>query len=221
MAIAVVNRTEGYAGGSIPSINCAAANHTTGNLIYVWVNTQNGGVSGTVTDTAGNTYTQIGTPTQENPTGGTNWESQFYAKNITGNASNVVKFTASGIANYTAIAAYQVSGCDTVSPFVTSSTGTSSGGNPLTTGTLTLTGPSIILGGMESDTQNLTAGTGYTLVVISDGLGGYTATEYHITSTSEACTANGLGSQYVIVAAAFQAATGVAVNSGFFLAARR
>lgn len=223
MAILVVNRAEGFSSSTTPSLNTSATNHTTGNLIYVWINIQNSGAAVTITDTAGNTYIQIGSPLQENPGGGGgNWESQFYAKNITGNASNVINASWAGTpSGYNALVAYQVSGLDTVSPFVTSSSGTTSGGNPITTGTLTLTGSSIILGGMESDTQSMTPIGGYTLTTVTDGLGGYTATQYHVTSTSEVCSANGGGSEYIIIAAAFKAASGVAANSGFFLAASR
>lgn len=208
----VINRREGFTQSSVSTLATASASTTTGNLIWVWANAQNSGATITVTDTAGNTYTQIGTPVQSNPGGGgVNYGYQFYAKNITGNASNVVTMHGT-FAGYTVIAMYEISGLDIVSPLVDNKTAAGTG-NPAATASLTLSGSSIILAGTEQDGQSIVAGSGYTLTRITDGLGSYTADEYQITSTSQTASVTSGGGGWQMVAAAFKAASSVSPST--------
>lgn len=111
--LAVVNTARGQdaSGGASTTIASAAASHTTGNLIVAGVRSSAGGAM-TCADTAGNTYVSL---THYNQAISGDW--QFcYAKNITGNASNVVTATMTSSA-YRAIIVHQVSGASTTSPF--------------------------------------------------------------------------------------------------------
>jgi hypothetical protein len=90
--------------------------------------------------------------------------------------------------------------------FVSDSTGTNNGTGTITTGTLTLSNPSVIVAQIEMDATGLVAGTGY---VSHSPDGNYVWNEYHITSSSEAATAtNAGGLTWVIIAAAFQVSGG-------------
>lgn len=100
------------------TLSLAATNHTAGNLLYVIGHTQNNcvglGITLSVSNTAGDTFTSIGT-LQQGPNGFT-CEQHWYAKNIIGNASDVVTLTASGSSHLKAMTVLQFSGLDTVSP---------------------------------------------------------------------------------------------------------
>jgi len=75
-------------GANTSSAICSnAISTTTGNLIHVFGGTSLGSGTIAVSDTAGNTYTCETTATQATSEG-----TSCYAKNITGNAANVVKF---------------------------------------------------------------------------------------------------------------------------------
>lgn len=132
-ALAVVGTPavgQNTSGSSVGTIAAAAASHTTGNLIAVGIRWGVTAVTVTgVADTALNSYTAL---TKYSGTGGWQW---WYAKNITGNAANVVTVTFSATTNFPAVIVYQVSGANATSPVdvgtdVGSSVG--SGGSPQT-----------------------------------------------------------------------------------------
>lgn len=121
MAIALVNTTSGTADGSANSLAATAANHTAGNLIVVgcvW----SGNVNATVpTDTALNTYVSTG---QKGDNGTSDHVEVFYAKNIAGNAANVVTGHWASAVTFRRVMVLQYSGCDTTAPFATGEGGT-------------------------------------------------------------------------------------------------
>jgi hypothetical protein len=163
MAIAFVNRATATAHGSGSTVVTAAQNHTTGNLLVVGVKWEGGGITvNSVTDTAGNTYTPL---TARNNGGGDPSFQAFYAKNITGNASNILTATFSNSSpNFTWIAAFQYSGCDTSAPFDQENfgSGTSTSG---TTGSITTTLADEVLvsfTALAGGVTSFTPGSGYT-----------------------------------------------------------
>lgn len=103
----------GNNGADAPSTTIAASaiNATGGNLIVGAVKYE-GASSTTVTvaDTAGNTYTVL---TGRKHSTANLWVYPFYARNITGNASNVVTATFGASQQYRGIAVAQYSGLDT------------------------------------------------------------------------------------------------------------
>lgn len=125
-----VNTSGGNSAGGGTSQATASLNVTTGNLIVVtseWVGSA-GTVTG-VTDTALNTYTQcVGCYA----TSGNVAEDIWYAKNITGNASNVVTVTYSTSVTFTGATQIQYSGTSTSSPFETGTTATNANGTTVT-----------------------------------------------------------------------------------------
>lgn len=220
MALAFVSRANTPTHTTGTTLSSPSQSHTTGNLLVVCIQAQDGGVVPTsVTDTAGNTYTKA-TNSPSNNNGGVNYDYIYYAKNITGNASNVVTSTWATGWNYLAITVYEFSGADTTAPFVTDSKSAGSG-FALSTGTLSLGGVScVIVSFMEGDggVPGMTAGTGYTGATTDDA--GYIFDEYHITSTDEAGTATqptsanwGIGAAAFKVAAAAGIAFDAAANS--------
>jgi hypothetical protein len=108
----------GTAGTTISTSSFAA---TAGNLIFVIVKHGSDFTStATVTDTAGNTYTAIGSLQANSPNLGAS--QVFYAHNITGNAGNVVTATLQNACAYREIAVVQYSGIATSNPLGSSPT---------------------------------------------------------------------------------------------------
>ncbi len=179
MAIAYVNYTDGFTRSA--TSNAAAANHTTGNTILVFVCRQSAGAAA-ITDTAGNTYTQAGSDFARG--GNSNKLAIFRAYNITGNASNVVTSNAAG-ADFHNIQVFQFSGMGTSDGYGTGSTGSGTSTAP-STGSLTPTNSAVIFAGVEADAQGQSAGTGYSGNVNTDGsFGGLFFAEYKISSSAE------------------------------------
>ena len=116
MTIAFVNEAHLYVSGASTTIAAAAGNHTSGNLLVVLVVGWFTGTVSSVSDTAGNTYTWTGLRSTYY-TADDGFVEIWYAKNITGNASNVVTATYSGSTSYREIEVIQYSGADTDDPF--------------------------------------------------------------------------------------------------------
>lgn len=176
---------------------------------------QDAGATVTVTDSAGNIYTEIGTPAHP-PTGNVNYVHQFYAKNITGFVNNIITITTSAsLGGYTSGGMYEINGCDTVSPLIGNSTGSGTGASQAT-GSISVTGSAIFVGALEADGLSIVAGSGYTLTLVSDGSGGFTGQEYNISSVSQAVTTTSGttgAATWGIVGAAFAAAIASTVES--------
>lgn len=209
MSLAFVQATSAHNDGSAASISAPAISTTTGNLIVVAVRS-NAGISVTsVTDTAGNTYTLIDTqiaPIYNSPL------TMFYAKNITGNASNVVTANFSGSVNYRGISVQEISGADTTNPFDVSAKG-SANGPDVTTGSFTTTvADTIVVCGMtpEAVGESYTPGSGYTIP--SGATSDYTTSQYQIfssiQSSATASCSTGNTNGKAIIAAAFKMAGG-------------
>lgn len=205
-ACAFVSRANTPTHTAATTVISPAQSHTTGNTLAALMQFQGPTIS-SVTDTAGNTYTAT-TSSPFTNVGGTNRQAIWYAKNITGNASNQVTATFAASYAYLTITVYEFSGCDTVAPFIADSTGTSASGTAIATGTLTLSTSSVIVAIYESDAgPGSTGGTGYTKNTADDN--GFISDEYHITSTSEAASATGAGSAgWGILGAAFVSSGG-------------
>lgn len=189
-AVSFVSLTQGWSTNpSGTTLSATPFGAVAGNVIYVTVDVQNAGAGVTISDSAGNTYTEIGTyaaPGGSNP----NQVHQYYSYLTNSSASDVVTLTsATSLSSYAAIGAEEFTGY-TGTPVVQGSTGNSSTGTTLVTGaSLTVTSTCAFAAGMEGDGQPLTAGSGYTLTKIVDGFGGYVGFEYNITSTSNAPSA--------------------------------
>ena len=162
MAIAYVNGATGSNVNGSPktSLSAAAFVATAGNTIIVGFRAMS---NVTVTDTAGNTYYRV-----VHNYGATNIGdmSMFYAKNITGHASNVV--TASGDSSgYLEICVAQYSGLDKVSPLdVGGSINNSVVSNSVTSPSFTTTQANeliICFATIATLAATFTAGSGYTL----------------------------------------------------------
>lgn len=138
MSIAFVNAATGsdFSGASQSGLDAAAANHTTGNLLVVNMRPYAplGQTVTSVTDTAGNTYSHVASAS------GSDFgvEDVWYAKNITGNAANVVRANFSAPVSYVGINVCQYSGCDPTSPLDVTATGSSLAGS-VTSGAFTTT----------------------------------------------------------------------------------
>ena len=86
MAVALVNTNSNTGSGSSASIALSAQSHTTGNTLVVGVRSA-GWRQVTVTDTAGNFYSCCGSSVNF---GGSEHLTLFVARNIAGNANNVI-----------------------------------------------------------------------------------------------------------------------------------
>ena len=188
MAIAFINRVDVFSGapGTNPQVfSTAATNHTAGNLLVACFVTQGDGTP-TITDTALNTYTAAGAVV----TNSVNRVWIYYAENIAGHGSNVVQFSIPNSLGsvYHAATVLQFSGVASSSS-LDDNDGNTGFGTTASTPSLTLsTAEGVICAIAEADDQNQIAGSGYTLVIIDDALGGFSAYEYKIVSSSEAPT---------------------------------
>jgi hypothetical protein len=116
VAIAFVN-TVSYAGLNVsdttvvsPSFDCVA-----GNLLVVLVkHGTDFSTTATLSDTAGNTFTRVGNLAVNSPNLGAS--ELFYARNVSGNGTNVITATFTASVSYREIVVGQWSGVDTVSP---------------------------------------------------------------------------------------------------------
>lgn len=163
-SLAIVNTGTNSSQTAVTTLTASAVNATTGNAIVVWArqgaaNT----ITGTVTDTAGNTYTNIGYTSL----GSGDRAGLWYAKNITGNASNSVTVTWSVSSGFTAITVIQISGASTSAPLDTFVAGSSGAANSITSLAFT-TGVANTVVIMAASIQSLgnvyTPNAGYTLV---------------------------------------------------------
>lgn len=188
MAISFVNAANGSNNSSTAgtSIATSAFNAVAGNLLFVICRAAADPASFSITDTANNTWIQIGSTTLNTGMGDS---AIFYAKNISGNASNVVTahFASAGFSGVTCI---QFSGCDTSSPLdlnVTPTNVSGSASNTVTSGSFTTAvANEVIIAAAHYDKGNLVAGA----------IGGTTAT---IPTNGDATSICGL--EYRIVSA--------------------
>jgi hypothetical protein len=213
VALAFINRDQNTVTAT-PTTTAATAGitHTAGNLLvaYAFFANNTGASSVTLSDTAGNSYTGVGSPY----IGIANNVMQlFYAKNCLGNASNVVTSTVdAGNSAYMAISVRQFSGAETGTVLEASPASATGTGTAIDSGSVTVTASSaIIMAGIFAATNaGFAAGSGYSLDAFAPPPtddGQYFADEYKIVTASESATATITLAQWEIVAAAFKIAT--------------
>ena len=194
---------------------------TNGNAIVVFI--RSGGAGGSlnvtsVTDTAGNTYTQRVTNFDRDPS---MWV--YVAKNITGHATNVVTVNISGTTSYTWAFAVEYAGVD-ADPEDVYPSNDDTAATDLVTNSITTNFHEevVVLGGSQDTLSTFTAGTDFTLIdgaignvtlggtfggveeyITGSALGGYTG---HMTSDTSA--------QYCIVGVTLKQAGATPVVSG-------
>lgn len=136
-------------GNSVASVSTSAKSTTTGNLNVVFVKWESGGNAvSSLTDTAGNTYTQVGSTITH--TLGEPFCAMFYCENATGNAANqfTINFTGSGN-NFIVILAEEFSGITTSSSTDGSPTTANTGnGTTFTTGDITTSTSGLVIMGV-------------------------------------------------------------------------
>jgi len=181
MAIAYVNGVGNREIVAATTIAAPAANHTTGNLLVVFVGFYSTSVTvSSIGDTAGNTYTKI-TSIKDSYSTIECW----YAKNITGNANNVVTATFSASVTYRGITVDQYSGCDTSAPLDQYNTGTGNDTAPITGNITTTTANEVLVAGVYLlYTKTITAGTNYTLRTLTNPAPSKGASEDRIVSAT-------------------------------------
>ena len=211
MAIEYVNGAQNFDLTSGSTIAAPATNHTSGNLLVVFTVCYSADATEivSITDTAGNTYTKInGTP----DTVPLLYVEMWYAKNVIGNASNVVTVTYDGSYWVRGIQVLQYAGCDTVDPLDQTAIGKGSTGTTGITADVTTTFADEVLVAGDGIYNNVThtAGTGYT---IRTSLGGsepsYGSTEDMIVEeigTYNASFSYSSNTPWAIVMASFKAA---------------
>lgn len=205
MALAFINRAENaVSASSLASAATAAASHTAGNLLIVSTSFQSTATSITVSDTAGNTYTAVGTVLAQ----GTNRHQLWYCNNCLGNAANQVTITTvGGNSTFLTVSVLQFSGQDTSSVLEASHPGATGSGTSISSGSVTVTAANaVIVAFMGAAGKGLGGGTGYTMNVFAGASGAFFADEYHIVSASEAATATCGSGTWGICAAAFKEA---------------
>lgn len=131
MAIVLVNKAQGVdAAGTTNNVSATAINATTGNLLVAFARASANGATMAISDTAVNTWIPVVGATDN---GGLGDFAMWYAKNITGNAANVVKCTWGANETNKAIIVLEYSGLDTVAPLDAAPTITNTIGGTSTT----------------------------------------------------------------------------------------
>jgi hypothetical protein len=152
-------------GSGVASVSAAfAAGNTAGNLIIAFVRMSSTGQSVTVTDSAGDVYTEAVTQVQ---TVDGHQVYIFYAKNIVGGA-NTVKAAFSATNNHPWLAIYEYSGLSKTTPLdqTAHAQGSSAAANSGTTA-MTVSANELLFAGTglpASYTGTATAGSGYTML---------------------------------------------------------
>mgnify|MGYP001582538628 CR=1 FL=1 len=213
MAIAYVNGANNFATASLTTIAIAATSHTTGNLIVAMVfsNYASSSAVSSIADTAGNTYTFI----RKRTIVGGDIEI-WYAKNITGNASNVVTATFTGAVSNRGIMVHQYSGCDTTAPLDQQTDGQATALAQTVTDIATTTADEVLVAGfVEATTHSTyTAGSGFTKQLAGTSADAYVTYDKIVsaTGTYPGGTINTVSSSadntYIGITATFKAAGG-------------
>lgn len=216
----VVQCKNNFSTGSVSSlatgnfVSPPASGHLIGTLIQV-----QGTTISAVTDTLSDSYTATPQSLFTN-SGGSNRQAIYYA--ITGSSgTNSVTATLAGTSTYTTITACEISGVDTMSPFIDDASGSQIGTSITTDDVLALGGEtSIILAIFESNDAGANSSTptpfsGYTFSK-ADGTAGYVWTGYHagISSNEVAGATTGGSDLYGILAAAFRAGSAPPATGG-------
>lgn len=158
----------------VTSFTTTASKTTTGNLLSVFVRMDrfsSGGAAQTctsvissITDTASNTYAQVGAVSTNNA--GVNAGEcivAFIAKNITGNAANILTVNMPTALRSWAVVSTEVSGLNTGNPFDATANASSTSANTLTTSAFTTktTNQILLEAGCQSGSITYTPGSGY------------------------------------------------------------
>ncbi len=167
MAIAFVTAATGALGLNVTTVTAGAFAATAGNCIVVGIACNSPQTVSSVTDTAGNTYSQLTAYTA----GGWGDEEIWAAFNVAANASNTVTVTFSasttaaicGAAQYSGVAttkaaAYDLTSGGATTKYATATSVTSPSFTPSGSGEV-----GIGVGFCSSSTETFSAGTGYTL----------------------------------------------------------
>ena len=138
---------------------------TAGNLLLVAVRYEGGGGSDTATvsftDTAGNTYTQIGAATDSNGARA----HLFKVEDCLGNASNVISGTISAARSFRRLSYAQYTGAATISENGTAITGNGSG-TAIGPGSITLGGAGLLVCGISHfNNRSITVGSEFSALV--------------------------------------------------------
>lgn len=220
-----INVKQTSKGNAIVGSTCTAAaiSTTAGNLLVAMVETASSGNPCTgVQDTAGNAFTQIGSPVV-NPGG--SQQQMFYLKNIAGNAADAIKATWAAAPSIPIVFVWEVENADTVSPLLSSATGTSSSGTDVSTASFSTSADCIVLLGASAFSVGISAYTeksGGIGILFDDpalkctGQPNATSCAAHTSFSGSnsglVLAVTGDSSQKSIFAAAFKAATGKGIQ---------
>lgn len=202
MSIVYVNLTTSTSGVNPQNF---VISRTAGNLLVLCIQAQSGGDIPTVV--GADTWLKS-TNSPKNNNGGSNWEYIFYAI-ASGSGADTLVITWSSNYSYRYSSMYEFSGIDTSTPYIMDA-GDAGTSNTLSSGTLTLTGNSVIVAQFEQDNDGglggFTPNSGYTAYSPD---GGYIYSMYHIVATSEVAGGTiGASQRWGIIAAAFRESGG-------------
>jgi hypothetical protein len=188
MAIALVSGQNTSANGT-GSATAAHFNNTitAGNAIIVAITLSSyiQGVS-SVTDTAGNTYNQVGSPYANTIVGLNTFLYVCFGASSTGSANQTVTVTATNGGTSVAFVAQEVSGLASIGYYDQMTDAYVSSGTSITTPSINTNAPNEILleiGGQYNTNRPYTAGSGYTMIAQLGGIAGI-ALAYQLVTTT-------------------------------------
>jgi len=191
---------------------------TSGNLIVVFIRIGGTGAFSSITDTAGNTYTLAISDTSRDPN-----LLCYYAKNITGHATNAVTVNFSPSALYSWVFAAQYSGLDTSSPLDVTEAKLGTGVTDIVADAITTAQDNeVVLAAVsQNNFTNYTAGADFTLVdggIGDSGGNNFGGVQQRITSAvlSSYVThiTSGVTNNYTMLVVSFKEASATAVYTG-------
>ena len=199
---------------NIAAVTSPAFPHTTGNQLVFGIVYQSTGTVTSVTDTAGNTYTQCGTQSTD---GGSNKIQLWRAFNITGNAANVLTpHLGSGTFSFCGVMVIEMSMVGTSDPFQNTASASGNSTTP-SSGSVTVSGDSALISIGVANGGSILSGTGGSIQTNFFGRennpdnGGFFVNTFELTSTSKAAAVKSATGTWGVLAGSFTIPT---VGSG-------
>lgn len=199
-----VSRVATSAGTNSTTMVSPSQTHVAGNLLVAVFQHQfqSSADISTVANTALDTWTQ----TPKTPQGtNVNHQEIWYVLSTAGHVADIVTGTTTGSNSYTTVAVYELSTDSGVWSFVTDAKAVGNS-TAISSGTLTITQSSVLIGMYETDTGAQPTSPSGTQAS-SDG-GSFIWDSYQITSSSGAVSATQGSNNWTIIAAAFTAGAG-------------
>lgn len=173
---------------------------TSGSMLIFGMSYQGTPTISGVTDTAGNTYALIGS---ERVSGGVNKVRLYYAYNITGHAANIATVNVSaGSFSFVITSIFEFAMLNSSDP-LQGQNGANGSGTSISSGSVTVTSPAVIVGFATGDSGTLIGANGFFPTQLPGTSGNFFAMPWKYVTSGQACTLTQASNNWAIEAASF------------------